>query len=135
MLEDAAKCVLLADRHLGLTEGVKGLLDSLFESVVIVADAHSLQETARRLQPEVAVVDLSLARKPGLHWLTNLRAACPGLTVIAVSVHDEPRVRRAVMASGADGFVVKRALATDLLPTIEALLEGVTEPSREGNRK
>jgi len=59
-------CVLLADRHHGLTEGVRGLLATAFGSVVMVADEGSLIEGAGRLQPEVAVVDLSLARDAGL---------------------------------------------------------------------
>jgi DNA-binding NarL/FixJ family response regulator len=115
---------LLAERHLGLSEGVHGLLESLFGTVVMVADAHSLQETARRLRPEVAVVDLSLTRDSTLGWLRELRGSCPELKVIVISVHEEPRVRRTVMAGGADGFVLKRSIATELMPTIDALLAG-----------
>ena len=70
-------CVLLADRHMGLTEGVRGLLGTLFGTVVMVADASSLQESARRLQPEVAVVDLSLTRESNLDWLMELHRSCP----------------------------------------------------------
>ena len=36
-------------------------------------------------------------------------------------LHDEPGVRRTLMASGADGFMLKRSIATDLLPTIDSL--------------
>jgi len=67
MTTKIANCVLLADRHHGLTEGVRGLLETLFHTVVMVADEASLTETAARLQPEVAVVDLSLARESSLH--------------------------------------------------------------------
>jgi len=124
MPETTANCVLLADRHHGLTEGVRGLLQTQFGTVVMVADERSLLESARRLQPEVAVVDLSLARGAGLRWLHDLRERCPQLKVIVLSVHDEPPVREAVMAAGADGFVLKRAIATDLLPAIEAAWAG-----------
>jgi DNA-binding NarL/FixJ family response regulator len=129
MSEHEAKCVLLADRHHGLTEGVRGLLETLFGTVVMVADSPSLLESARRLQPDVAVVDLSLTRDAGLRWLRALRERCPGLKVIVLSVHDEPGARRAAVAAGADGFVLKRALATDLLPAIESLLAGGPENS------
>ena len=112
-------CVLLADRHHGLAEGVRGLLETAFGSVVMVADEASLIEGAGRLLPDVAVVDLSLARGSGLGWLKALRQRCPDLKVIVLSVHDEPSVRRAVMAAGADAFVLKRAIATDLLPAVE----------------
>jgi two-component system secretion response regulator SsrB len=44
------------------------------------------------------------------------------LKLIVLSVHDEPSVRRAAMKAGADGFVLKRAIATDLMSTAESLL-------------
>ena len=43
-------CVLLADRHHGLSEGVRGLLATAFGSVVMVADEASLIEGASRLR-------------------------------------------------------------------------------------
>jgi two-component system secretion response regulator SsrB len=114
-------CVLLADRHHGLVEGVRGLLETAFGTVVMVADKESLQDVAFRLQPDVAVVDVSLAQDGGLEWLRAVREKCPSLKVIALSVHDEESVRRAAMAAGADVVVLKRAIATDLLPTVERL--------------
>ena len=114
-------CVLLADRHHGLTQGVRGLLETVFESVVMVADEVSLIEGAVRLQPEVAVVDLSLAQDRNLGWLRALRKCCPRLKVIVLSVHDEPSVRLAVMQAGGDAFVLKRRIATDLLSAVDAV--------------
>jgi DNA-binding NarL/FixJ family response regulator len=124
MSETPLSCVLLADRHHGLTEGVRGLLETAFGSVVMVADQASLLEGAGRLQPDVAVVDLSLARDSGLGWLRELRQRCPGLKVIVLSVHDEQAVRRAAMEAGADAFVLKRDIATDLLTAVELVRGG-----------
>jgi DNA-binding NarL/FixJ family response regulator len=121
MSEKALSCVLLADRHHGLTEGVCGLLETAFGTVVMVADDASLLDAAVRLRPEVAIVDLSLARDSGLGWLRAVRQRCPDVKVIVLSVHDEESVRRAAMEAGADGFVLKRAIVTDLLPAIEAV--------------
>jgi len=123
MPEKLLSCVLLADRHHGLTEGVRGLLETAFGSVVMVADEASLLEGAGRLRPDVAVVDLSLAQDSGLGWLRELRRRCPELKVIALSVHDEDSVRRAAMEAGADAFVLKRAIATDLLAAVERVRE------------
>ncbi len=122
MSEENINCVLLADRHHGLTESVRGLLETVFEAVVMVADENSLLESARRLQPTLAVVDLSLARSNNLQWLQRLRAGSPILKIIVVSVHDEPSVRRSCLEAGANGFVLKRAIGTDLLPTVDAVM-------------
>ena len=136
MSEKTLSCVLLADRHHGLTEGVRGLLETTFGSVVMVADEASLLEGAARLQPEVAIVDLSLARDNGLGWLRELRQRCPDLKVIVLSVHDEQSVRRAAIEAGADAFVLKRAIATDLLPAVDSVrrrqsVENTTDEGRE----
>jgi DNA-binding NarL/FixJ family response regulator len=119
MTEDSPGCVLLADRHHGLTEGVRGLLETAFVTVVMVADEASLLQAAGRLRPEVAVIDLSLARDSGLGWLSAIRQRCPGLKVIVLSVHDEQAVRRAAMAAGADAFVLKREIVNELLNAVE----------------
>jgi DNA-binding NarL/FixJ family response regulator len=141
MSDSPMSCVLLADRHHGLTEGMRGLLETAFATVVMVADEASLIEGAVRLRPEVAIVDLSLARDSGLGWLRTLRQRCPDLKVIVLSVHDEQSVRSAAIAAGADAFVLKRAIATDLLPAVDAVRRGqsVEETTDEGrptsNRK
>jgi DNA-binding NarL/FixJ family response regulator len=114
-------CVLLADRNHRLTEGVRGLLETAFGTVVMVADEASLLDCAGRIQPDVAVVDLSIGRSTGLSWLQTLKERCPDLKVIVLSAHDEQSVRRAVMAAGADGFVLKRAIATELLDVVDAV--------------
>ena len=124
MNQTLARCVLLADRHHGLSEGIRTLLQSMFEVVVMVADETSLMESASRLNPALAVVDLSLERAGGLAWLARLRAGSPGIKVVVISVHDEPGVIRAAKAAGADAFVLKRAIASDLIPAAEAVLAG-----------
>jgi two-component system response regulator NreC len=119
MSEARPSCVMLADRHHGLTEGVRGLLETTFGTVVMVADEASLLEGADRIRPELAIVDISLARNSGLGWLRELRTRCPEVKVIVLSVHDEDCVRRAAMDAGADSFVLKRAIVTDLLAAVE----------------
>jgi two-component system secretion response regulator SsrB len=124
MQETRPSCVLLADRHHGLTEGVRGLLTTAFKTVVMVADEESLLEGADRIRPDVAIVDISLGQDRGLGWLRTLRQRCPGVKVIVISVHDEQCVRRAAMDAGADAFVLKRAIATDLLDAVDYVRAG-----------
>lgn len=119
-----ALCVLLADPHHGLSEGVRSLLATTFETVVMVADEVSLFESARRLQSDLAVVDLALSRGNGLDLVRRFRDRFPGMKLIIVSIHDQPSVRHAVLEAGADGFVAKRAIATDLLAAADAVLAG-----------
>jgi DNA-binding NarL/FixJ family response regulator len=117
-------CVLLADRHHGLSEGIRGLLETTFNSVFLVADETSLIEGAGLLRPAVVVVDLSLGAGDVVGLMRELRARAPGAKVLLLSVHDEPSVLRAAAAAGADGVVLKRAIATDLLLAVDEILAG-----------
>jgi len=124
MSEVTLNCVLLADCNQVLMDGMRGLLSTMARTVVMVADEASLLDGASQLQPEVIVVDLSISSGGSMRWLHELRSRCPQARVIVLSVHDEASVRRTVMEAGADGFVLKRAVATGLLPAIEAALPG-----------
>ena len=124
MTEHLADCVLLADRHHGLSEGIRSLLETTFSSVFMVADEGSLIEGAARLQPAVVVVDLSLGAGDMFGVVRELRKRAPGAKVLLLSVHDEPTVARSAAAAGADGFVLKRAIATELLPAVDTILAG-----------
>ena len=114
----------MADRHLGLVEGVRGLLETEFDAVVAVGDEVSLFESARQLRVAIAVVDLSLRRGDGLGLVRRIRSYFPQLKLIALSIHEEKNAKLAAIEAGANGFVLKRSIATDLLPTIDAVLAG-----------
>ena len=105
-------------------EGVRGLLETEFEAVVVVGDEVSLFESVRQLRVAVAVVDLSLRRGDGLGLIRRIRSHFPRLKLIALSVHEEKNAKVAAIEAGANGFVLKRSIATDLLPTIDAVLTG-----------
>jgi DNA-binding NarL/FixJ family response regulator len=116
--------VVLADSHPNMLEGIRGLLEKVFEIVVMVADEESLLEAAYTLQPDLAVVDLSLPASGGLRVARRLTSHHPQLKVIMLSVHDEPTVVKATLAAGAAGFVLKRSAATDLIPAVREVLQG-----------
>ena len=54
-----AACEPIADRHNGLFERIRGLLETTFDQVFLVTERASLIEGAARLQPTVIVMDLS----------------------------------------------------------------------------
>jgi DNA-binding NarL/FixJ family response regulator len=124
MSKSLSDCVLLADRHHGLSEGIRGLLETTFSSVFLVADETSLIEGAGLLRPAVVVVDLSLGGGDVVGLMRELRARAPGAKLLLLSVHDEPSILRAAAAAGADGVVLKRAIATDLLLAVDEILAG-----------
>jgi DNA-binding NarL/FixJ family response regulator len=116
--------VILADTHQTMLEGIRGLLETMFEAVVMVADDTSLFDTAARLEADLIVADLSLPVSRDVNIVARLKGRFPKLKLIALSVHDESIAVEEVMKAGAEGFVLKRSAATDLIPAVRAVLRG-----------
>jgi DNA-binding NarL/FixJ family response regulator len=117
--------VVLADEHAPMLEGVRGLLEELFEVVVMVAEEASLFRAIERLQPEIAVVDVSFPAGQ-MNVLALLRDRYPHLKVIALSIHDEPVAVARILSDGAVACVLKRTAVDDLAPAVAAVHAGET---------
>jgi DNA-binding NarL/FixJ family response regulator len=116
--------VILADTHHTMLEGIRGLLETMFDAVVMVADDTSLFDTAARLEADLIVADLSLPVSRDVNIVARLKGRFPKLKLIVLSVHDESIAVKEVMKAGAEGFVLKRTAATDLIPAVRAVLRG-----------
>lgn len=117
-------CALLGDEHTRCIEGVRGLLETEFDTIFTVADTGSLMEGTDRLQPTAIVVDLSLAKGDFAGLIRQLRRSSPVSKIVALTVHTEPAVVDAILSAGAHGVVLKHLIARDLLAAIDVVLEG-----------
>lgn len=124
MKPQSPTCAILADRHTALIEGMRGLLETRFDAVYVVADVQSLSSGAQRLLPDLIIVDLALVGGdlPGL--LQRVADLSPTSRVVVLTVHDEPAVPRLALAAGAHGVVLKRCIGTDFMPAIDAAMQG-----------
>jgi len=126
MVDGKGRCVILADGHQNVLEGVRNLLETMFETVIMVADRQSLLEAVGKVKPELAVVDLSLPPVNEVSIAREITDSFPKLDFIILSVHDESTVIEEVMSAGASGFVLKRSVAMDLFEAIHNVREGRT---------
>jgi len=78
------------------------------------------------LKPSVCapIADLSLPIVGATNVVRLLKQHHPHIRVIIVSVHDEGAVVNEVMEAGAEGFILKRRTAIDLLPAIHEVCKG-----------
>ena len=83
-----SNCVILADSHQGMLEGIRGLLQTTFDSVVMVADEKSLFEVIEKLNPDITVVDLSLPISGEVNITRKIKIHHPNLKFIVLSIHD-----------------------------------------------
>jgi len=102
------------------------MLEAMFETVVMVADKASLFDIAEKINPDLAVVDLSLPVSGEINIARQLKDKYPKLKIIILSVHDEQTVVSETMNSGISGFVLKRSVASDLFPAVDKVLGGKT---------
>jgi len=117
--------VLIADAHRNLLRAVSKLLQNSFDSVIIAEDGGSLLAKAKKWRPDLIIVDLSLPYSGSVNILRRLRLSdsLPNVKIVVLSVHDEVEVVREMFAAGATGFVLKWAVATDLLYAVREVLE------------
>ena len=124
MENERCQCVILADSHQNVLERVRGLLETMFEAVVMVADKQSLFETVDRVTPDLAIVDLSLKPSAEVDVAREFKNRYPDVKLIALSLHDDASVAQHVLESGASAFVLKRCISTDLFDAIESVEKG-----------
>jgi len=94
------------------------------ESVVVVGTADGGEEAlkkAQELRPQVILIDLAMPRVPGLEVIPRLRGLLPEVVIVALTVMNANSFRQAALKAGADEFIPKSAMRTDLLPTIRRL--------------
>ena len=112
--------VLIADDH----ALVRGALTQLFSSepdMDVVGDAvdgRDAVEQARRLRPDVVVMDVSMPRLGGVEATREVRRLCPGVRVVGLSMHESDDMARVMLEAGAAGYVSKSAPAEDLLAAV-----------------
>jgi DNA-binding NarL/FixJ family response regulator len=121
--------VIIADSSQNLLEGIRGLLGTIFDSVVMVADVKSLVDAVERLTADLLVIDLSLFAQRNADAVRTIKERFPDLKVIVLSIHDEPAALKKAVSVGAEGFVLKHEAARDLIPAVRAVLVGGTYAS------
>jgi DNA-binding NarL/FixJ family response regulator len=118
--------ILLADDHLMLLDALTGLLGQEFEVVGGVRDGNALVETAKQLQPEIVVADISMPQLSGIDAARVLLKEPNPPKILFLSMYaDLPLVEEAFRA-GASGYVLKVGGTEELVKAIQAVYRGGT---------
>jgi DNA-binding NarL/FixJ family response regulator len=120
-LEKASKIrVLLVDDHEAFLRVATEFLQR-HDELTVVGVARGGEEAlaqAQDLQPGIVLIDLNMPGLGGLETIPRLRAMLPKAGIIALTLLDPKAYRQAALAAGADDFVRKANLSTELLPAI-----------------
>lgn len=118
--------VVVADDHPLIRHGIRALLEDAggFDLVGEAVDGEEAVELARRLKPDVLVIDIAMPRLTGLQAAERIGALNVPTQIVILSMHsDETRVQQALRA-GVKGYVLKRSMSDELLSAIRALSRG-----------
>lgn len=118
--------VLICDDHIMVRQGVRMVLQSE-PGLELVAEAGRGEEAVtlvEQLRPDVVIMDLSLPDISGIEATRRIKAAVPETHVIALTMHEEEPYVLELLKAGADGYIVKRSAAADLVSAIRAVMQG-----------
>jgi DNA-binding NarL/FixJ family response regulator len=117
-------CVVLADIHHPMLEATRGLLDTKFRTVVMVSSCESLLEATIKIRPDLIVADLSLPSSDGHKLLLKSDNRLEEFNMIVLGTYNERGIVENIMKTGANGYVLKGAAATDLLLAVDIVMGG-----------
>ena len=100
------------------------MLTPEFEIVGRVSDGLSLLSEARRLNPDVMVVDLFMPGASGIEAARELKKRHISGSIIFLTVYDDASFVEAAQSIGAMGYVLKSSADRDLIPAIHEALQG-----------
>ena len=128
--------VLLVDDHPLLRAGIKSLLTGEGDlDVVAEADnGYAAIKLARKLTPDVIVMDVSLPHLGGAEATKEILVADPSSRVLAFSAHEEAAFARLLLSVGAAGYALKRSACDELVRAVRIVAQGGTyvDPSLAG---
>jgi len=118
--------VLIVDDHELLRAGLRSRLANE-SGIAVVGEADTAERAvviARRLQPDVILLDLLLPRKSGYDAIPELADAAPEATVLIVSSQAAPSSVRRALSAGAAGYLPKHSSDRELVAAIRLVVGG-----------
>lgn len=118
--------ILIADDHGILRAGLRALLNGEPELEVVAeaSDGEEAMVMVTRHQPDLVLLDMNM---PGLNGVETTRALLnhhPELKVLILTVHEDFGLVREALQAGAAGYIIKRAMESELINAIRAIARG-----------
>ncbi len=118
--------VFIIDDHPIVLEGLENLLRQR-ESIHVTgafASAGAALEALEKAQPDVILLDINLPDRGGVDVCKQIRETYPAVKIIALSVHNERPVILNMLQSGANGYLLKNALGSDIIDALWDVMGG-----------
>ena len=127
--------VLLVDNHQILIDSLRLLIEQQSDLEVAGEAKDGLEAItlAKKLSPQVIIMDIKMPGLNGIEASKEILAANPGIKIIALSVSDDIAYVRNMLSAGAYGYLLKESSGEELIVAIHNVANGDRYVSREIN--
>lgn len=118
--------VLIADDHALVREGIIAFL-KLCDDIEVVAEASDgleAVEKAKKFNPDVVLMDISMPKLGGLEATIELKHAKPDIKILVLTQYDDKEYIARFLKAGVSGYLLKRAVGSELVSAIRAVSRG-----------
>jgi DNA-binding NarL/FixJ family response regulator len=132
-MQDETKRLVLADDHHLLRRGFRSLLmgEPGLEVVGEASTGLEAIELCRRLVPDLVLMDVRMPEMDGITATRRIKDEQPGVSVLMVTMHENPDYLLEALDAGAAGYVLKDAPAERLINAVHRTLDGESPLNQE----
>ncbi len=132
VLPDNIITIVLADDHPLLRQALRNVLEkeSDFHIIAEVSDGEEAVRLATELVPNVVIMDISMPKINGLEATRQIKAKCPGIAILVLTVHDDSEHILGILEAGAAGYLAKSVFGEQVINAVRGVVAGETVLSR-----
>jgi DNA-binding NarL/FixJ family response regulator len=126
-------CIILADDHTMMREGIKNLID-LKEGIKVIGEAGDglqLMKMLKKSVPDMVIMDISMPGLRGIEAAREIKSLYPDVHVLMLSMHKREDFLSMSLEAGARGYLLKEDSGDELLQAIDQIRKGKTYLSKK----
>jgi DNA-binding NarL/FixJ family response regulator len=133
MTDHNTLAILIADDHPVFRRGLRDVIEaeSGFEILGEASDGEQALSLIEKLNPAIAILDISMPKLDGLALAARLREAGSPVKIVFVTMFHEEKLFKKALETGASGYVLKESAAVDIISCLHALAAGQSYTSPE----
>jgi two-component system response regulator NreC len=118
--------VLLAEDHTIVRQGIAALLGTESDMEVVGEASNGLEAIAlaKRLSPDVIIMDIGMRQLNGLEATREIKKLFPSMKILVLTMYDNEEWIFQILRAGASGYLIKDSAMTDLTSALRAVYQG-----------